>query len=177
MTEAPSSWCPWWWAFSALLTRTLSAATVVPSTMPLTFTREPTHTFANNASVTCLLKYVVVGPTLTVNVSPTTTFVGHHDGSDGASFADVCVGNKVGAKGDVTDTTVASATVIVTGDHMGDHQGDHEGDGHDSDAQEHEIEHHDSVTSSDDSGSGGQHDGSSNDAHDDGSGDQVSGHE
>src|SRR2546429_1313418 len=52
MTEAPSSWCPWWWAFSALLTRTLSAATVVPSTMPLTFTREPTHTFANNASVT-----------------------------------------------------------------------------------------------------------------------------
>ena len=117
------------------------------------------------------------GNTFTVNVSPTTTFVGHHDGSDGASFADVCVGNKVGAKGDVTDTTVASATVIVTGDHMGDHQGDHEGDGHDSDAQEHEIEHHDSVTSSDDSGSGGQHDGSSNDAHDDGSGDQVSGHE
>src|SRR5439155_1062501 len=68
------------------------------------------------------------GKTFTVNVSPTTTFVGHHDGSDGASFADVCVGNKVGAKGDVTDTTVASAMVIVTGDHMGDHQGDHEGD-------------------------------------------------
>src|SRR5437016_3193931 len=89
------------------------------------------------------------GKTFTVNVSPTTTFVGHHDGSDGASFADVCVGNKVGAKGDVTDTTVASAMVIVTGDHMGDHQGDHEGDDNhdqDSEAQEHEIEHHDSVT-------------------------------
>ena len=118
------------------------------------------------------------GNTFTVNVDSTTKFVGHHDdNTNGASFADVCVGQKIGAKGDVTDTTVAADMVIVRAEKTGDHEGDHEGDDQDSDAQEHEIEHPDSVTSPDDSTSGGQHDGSSNDGHDDGSGDQVSGHD
>src|SRR5436190_359674 len=70
------------------------------------------------------------GKTFTVNVSPTTTFGnghGHDDGDDddqasapAQSFADVCVGTKVGAKGDVTDTTVAADRVLMRGDHDGD---------------------------------------------------------
>jgi hypothetical protein len=123
------------------------------------------------------------GNTFTVNVSPTTTFGhghGHDDGDDddqasapAQSFADVCVGTKVGAKGAVTDTTVAADMVFVRGDHKGDHEGDHEGDdaaeNHDTASAEHDGEGHPAATSGQDSG-GDHHDGSSHD----GSGDQAS---
>ena len=49
------------------------------------------------------------GETLTVNVDANTKFFGDSD----PSFADVCVGGKVGAKGDVTDTTVAATDVFA----------------------------------------------------------------
>jgi hypothetical protein len=121
------------------------------------------------------------GNTFTVNVSPNTTF-GHGHGHDDVqapapaqSFADVCVGKKVGAKGAVTDTTVAADMVFVRGDHNGDHEGDHEGDdaeNHDTASAEHDGEPHQAATSGQDSG-GDHHDGSG----DQGSGDHGSGHD
>ncbi len=74
------------------------------------------------------------GNTFTVNVDPETTFFGkhHHDDDNAAGFADVCVGKQVGAKGDVTDTTVAADKVFVLGSHDNDGDGDdHDGEHHD----------------------------------------------
>ena len=115
------------------------------------------------------------GKSFTVNVGGTTRFLGHHD--DGApTFADVCVGQRVNVKGDVTGTTVAADKVIVLGGHQGDEQGDHDGD----DETEHEVEqpevekpeveHHQSQ------GAGEEHhdDGSS---HGDSGGSDGSGHD
>ena len=49
--------------------------------------------------------------TFTVNVDSSTQFFA--PGQSDASFADICVGAKVGAKGDVTDTTVAATSAFV----------------------------------------------------------------
>src|SRR4029079_1736889 len=49
---------------------TAAAATVESVTSPLANARRPTHTSANDASVTSLAANSVAGSTLTVNVSP-----------------------------------------------------------------------------------------------------------
>jgi hypothetical protein len=70
------------------------------------------------------------GNTITVDVTAATKYFGkrHHDGTD-ASFADVCVGKKAGAKGEQTDAIVAADMVFVSGDKH-DCDGRHDGDRH-----------------------------------------------
>jgi len=72
--------------------------------------------------------------TFTVNVDPSTQFFA--PGTSDASFADICVGGKVGVKGGVTDTTVAATSAFVLPkfdrdfhgrDHRGDCDKDHNG--------------------------------------------------
>ena len=58
------------------------------------------------------------GTTFTVNVDGTTKFFA--PGVTDPSFANICVGAMVGAKGDVTDTTVAATMVFVLPAHDGD---------------------------------------------------------
>ena len=41
------------------------------------------------------------------------------------SFANVCVGSKVGASGDVTDTTITATKLFVLPAHMDQHDGEH----------------------------------------------------
>ena len=68
--------------------------------------------------------------TFTVNVDPSTKFFVF--GVTGPTFANVCVGEKVAAKGALTGTTVAATTAFVFPDHKvrhdGDRKGDHDGD-------------------------------------------------
>jgi hypothetical protein len=85
------------------------------------------------------------GNIVTVNVTSATEFLGkHHWKTDGdASFADVCVGNKVAAKGALTDAVLAAEKVFVLGRHgwghvrghgdQGDCDGRHGGWKHDDD--------------------------------------------
>jgi hypothetical protein len=80
------------------------------------------------------------GNSFTVNVVSTTRFLGHHDDSGAPTFADVCVGTRVGAKGDETDTTVTADKVFVLGDHKGDEQGGHHADGEADHEADHEVE-------------------------------------
>lgn len=79
------------------------------------------------------------GTTFTVNVTSTTTAF-KVPGIADPTFANVCVGTQVGAKGSVTDTTVAATDVFVFPPHS-DHESDHghHGDGHrgDGDAASH----------------------------------------
>ena len=72
------------------------------------------------------------GTTFTVNVTSTTMF--KVPGVTGPTFANVCVGDKAGAKGDVTGTTVAATDVFVfPAGSGGDHHDGHEGDDQDGD--------------------------------------------
>jgi hypothetical protein len=85
------------------------------------------------------------GNTVTVDVTAATQFFGkHHWDDDDAetSFADVCVGQKAGARGEQTDAIVAADMVFVLGHHRGDwhHRGDfrrHEGDEDDCEGRRH----------------------------------------
>ena len=52
-----------------------------------------------------------MGQTITVNVDTNTKFFA--PGVSDPSFANICVGAKVGAKGDVTDSTVAATVAFV----------------------------------------------------------------
>jgi hypothetical protein len=77
------------------------------------------------------------GNTVTVNVTAATQFFGKHhwDDDESASFDDVCVGKKAGAKGEQTDAVLAAEMVFVSGDH---HRGKfrrHDGHKHDCDGR------------------------------------------
>lgn len=77
------------------------------------------------------------GNPITVDVAPDTKFFGEAQNGT-PSFADVCVGQKVGARGDATGSTVTAAMVFATGGH---HDADHpEADHHEAD--DHEVQHH-----------------------------------
>jgi len=69
------------------------------------------------------------GTTFTVDVTGTTMF--EVPGVTDPTFANVCVGEKVGAKGALTDTTVAATDVFVLGSDGGHHG--HHGHGDDGD--------------------------------------------
>ena len=85
--------------------------------------------------------FTITGPkgtTFTVNVTSTTMFEVH--GVTDPSFANVCVGDKVGAKGDLTGTTVAATDVFVfpagsDGDHHDGHKSHDHGGRHDGNSQ------------------------------------------
>jgi hypothetical protein len=70
------------------------------------------------------------GATITVNVDGSTKFF--TPGVSDASFANVCVGAKVGASGDTSGSSLTATSVFVLPAHMGDHHdGDHgKGAGH-----------------------------------------------
>jgi hypothetical protein len=73
------------------------------------------------------------GHTITVDVASDTKFFGEeHNGA--VSFADICVGQKAGARGDATDSTVAAAMVFAS-------NGGHDAGNHESDTPD--VEHHD----------------------------------
>ena len=86
------------------------------------------------------------GTIFTVNVTTTTNF--KVPGVTDPTFANVCVGGKVAAKGDTTDTTVAATDVFVLpahtdGDHEGDkHHGDHHGFGRGGPKGDREVSKH-----------------------------------
>jgi hypothetical protein len=69
------------------------------------------------------------GTTFTVNVDTTTQFFA--PGVTAPSFADICVGAKVGAKGDVTGTTIAATMTFVLPAHVDHSTGTHDGQKHD----------------------------------------------
>jgi hypothetical protein len=120
------------------------------------------------------------GNTWTVNVTADTTFFGkHHWSNNDSSFADVCVGKKAGARGAVTDSTVAADSVFVLDEHNGDHHDCNGRHGHGDGAKFTSDRNNDWGNHDSGSHDGSGHDGASwsgHDSHTDGGGWSHHGH-